>query len=44
MEDYVKDTNMSVPTALSDSETTLVINQAKSFNVGVDALDMATTN
>jgi len=43
MQDYVKDTNMNAPTALSDSETTLVINQAKSFNVGVDALDMATT-
>lgn len=39
--DYTKDTNLSDPQALTDSEQLLVIDQAKSFNFQIDDIDKA---
>lgn len=39
--DYSKDTDMSSPQTLSDSATSLVINQAKAFNFQIDDIDRA---
>jgi len=39
--DYTRDTNLSDPEALTDSDQTLVIDQAKSFNFQIDDLDKA---
>lgn len=38
--DYVKDTDMSSPQALTDAEQQLLIDQSKSFNFQVDDIDM----
>ena len=42
--DYLKDTNMSAPEALSDSVQELVINQAKYFNFQIDDVDRTQSN
>ena len=39
--DYTKDTDMSVPQALSDTVTELVIDKAKYFNFQIDDIDLA---
>jgi hypothetical protein len=38
---YTRNTNLSVPEALTDAEQLLLIDQAKSFNFQVDDLDAA---
>lgn len=42
--DYVKDTDISDPTVLTDSEQTLPIDQSKYFNFYVDSVDRAQQN
>src|SRR5829696_210892 len=42
--DYVKDTDISDPEALTDTEQTLLIDQAKYFNFYVDSVDRAQQN
>ena len=42
--DYVKDTNISDPETLSDSDQSLTIDQAKYFNFYVDSIDRAQQN
>jgi hypothetical protein len=39
--DYTKNTNMSAPSELSDTERTLTINKAKAFNFAIDDIDKA---
>ncbi len=39
--DYTKDTDMSTPQTLSDSASSLTINQAKAFNFQIDDIDRA---
>lgn len=39
--DYTRNTDMSAPETLSDSERTLVIDQAKAFNFQIDDVDRA---
>ncbi len=39
--DYTKDTDMDAPETLTDSATTLYINQAKAFNFQIDDVDKA---
>lgn len=41
--DYTRNTDMSAPETLSDSERTLVIDQAKAFNFQIDDVDKAQT-
>ena len=41
---YSKNTDMAAPQALQDSETLLVIDQAKMFNFQVDSIDKAQQN
>lgn len=41
VKDYKKDTDLSTPETLSDTLTTLVINQAKCFNFQIDDIDKA---
>ena len=41
LKDYTKNTNMSDPDTLSDSATTLTIDQAKFFNFQIDDIDKA---
>jgi hypothetical protein len=42
--DYVKDTDIADPEALTDTEQTLLIDQAKYFNFYVDSVDRAQQN
>ncbi|MEP7213506.1 MAG: P22 phage major capsid protein family protein [Acidobacteriota bacterium] len=42
--DYIKDTNIDDPEALTDTEQTLLIDQAKYFNFYVDSVDRAQQN
>jgi len=42
--DYQKDTDMTAPESLSDTLTTLEINQAKAFNFQIDDIDRAQAN
>ncbi|HBR57609.1 MAG TPA: P22 coat protein - protein 5 domain protein [Blastocatellia bacterium] len=42
--DYIKDTDISDPEILNDSEQTLLIDQAKYFNFYVDSIDRAQQN
>jgi hypothetical protein len=42
--DYVKDTDIADPAALTDTEQTLLIDQAKYFNFYVDSVDRAQQN
>ena len=42
--DYVKNTDMKKPEALTGDETTLVINQSKYFNFQIDDIDKAQQN
>ena len=39
--DYTKNTNMSAPTALSDTSRELIITEAKAFNFQIDDIDRA---
>ena len=39
--DYTKNTNMSAPSALSDTQRTLTIDRAKAFNFQIDDIDRA---
>ena len=41
--DYTKDTDMTGPDALTDSQLSLLIDQAKAFNFQIDDIDMAQT-
>ena len=43
VQDYVKNSNLSTPAALSDTARELVINQAKAFNFQIDDVDKAQT-
>lgn len=42
--DYTKNTNITDPETLTDSQTTLIINQSKFFNFQVDDVDKAQQN
>jgi hypothetical protein len=42
--DYVKDTDIAAPEILTDSDQSLVIDQAKYFNFYVDSIDRAQQN
>jgi N4-gp56 family major capsid protein len=42
--DYTKNTNHGAPETLSDSQMTLVIDQAKMFNFQIDSIDQAQQN
>jgi hypothetical protein len=44
VDDYVKDEDIADPTALTDSEQTLLIDQQKYFNFYVDSVDQAQQN
>ena len=44
VEDYVKDTDINDPASLTDTEQTLLIDQAKYFNFFVDSVDRAQQN
>lgn len=39
--DYTKNSNLSAPQTLTDAQTTLIIDQAKSFNFQIDDVDAA---
>lgn len=41
--DYVKNTDMPAPEVLTDNQRTLIIDQAKGFNFGIDDIDKAQT-
>lgn len=43
IKDYVKDTDIAAPDALTDAEALLVIDQAKYFNFAIDDIDVAQT-
>jgi hypothetical protein len=44
IDDYTKDTDITDPETLTDSEQSLVIDQAKYFNFYVDSIDRAQQN
>ena len=44
VQDYVKDTDIADPTALTDSDQSLLIDQQKYFNFYVDSVDRAQQN
>jgi len=43
IKDYVKDTDIAAPDALTDAEALLVVDQAKYFNFAIDDIDVAQT-